>query len=98
MREKEKVMFGYRAGTEKEKWISDIVSALRKREINAPPEVFLCYIKGFSKEFAEETTQDLGERLEKEFDESTTKWIHIKSFADISLQQIRRYDGKANTI
>lgn len=91
-------MFGYRAGTEKEKWISDIVSSLRKREINAPLDVFLCYVKGLGKDFAEETTLELGDRLEKELDESTTQWIHIKPFAEISLQLIRKYEGKSNNL
>ena len=91
-------MFGYRAGTDKEKWISDIVSSLGKREIIAPLEVFLCYVSGFSKEFANQTTQELGKSLEKELDTSVTQWIHIKPFADISLKTIRHYEGKSNKV
>ena len=94
----EKVMFGYRTDTQKEKWISDIVSVLKDKQIHAPLEVFICYMKGFSQTFAHQTTQELGERIEKELDASETQWIILKPFVDISLKLIRRIEGKSNQI
>lgn len=96
MKEKEKVLFGFRTDTEKEKWIADIVSVLKDKEIHAPLEVFLAFTKGFSKEFVSETTLEVATQLEKVLDNATTGWITLKPCMDISLLIIREYEGKSN--